>query len=226
MKDENRFRELMTVLGEIHDRQITRLLLDVYWRILESFPDEVCIRAFHELIGRAKFFPKPAEFLELLEARCGDQATAAWLDVFAALKRYGNYQSVRFVDPVIHSVIEAMGGWVSFGLMEERDRPWRQKEFERLYAVLAGREGSHPAYLAGIHEIKNAAGGYPVRQVIDVPWRRGMKRLPGGNAKGFNGVIRLQGEQERQEGEGGGEDYGDDDGRHLHDQRGTAGCVP
>jgi len=234
MKDENRFRELMTVLGEIHDRQITRLLLDFYWRILEPFPDEVCIRAFHELIGRAKFFSKPAEFLELLEGRCGDQATAAWLDVFAALKRYGNYQSVRFADAVIHSVIEAMGGWVNFGLMEERDRSWRQKEFERFYAVIAGREGSHPAYLAGIHEIKNAAGGYPVQQVIDVPGRQGMKQLPRGDAKGFNDVVRLQGEQgwregesgqESEQGEGGGEDYGDDDGRHLHDQRGAAGCV-
>jgi hypothetical protein len=30
MRDENRFRELMTILGEIHDRKLTRLLLDVY----------------------------------------------------------------------------------------------------------------------------------------------------------------------------------------------------
>jgi hypothetical protein len=224
MKDEDRFRELMTVLGEIHDRQITRLLLDVYWRILEPFPDEACIRTFHELIGRVKFFPKPAEFLELLEARQGDQATSAWLDVFAALKRYGNYQSVRFADPVIHSAIEAMGGWVSFGLMEEKDCPWRQKEFERLYAVLAGRCGGHPAYLAGLHEINNAAGGYPVQQVIDVAGPSGMKQLPRGDAKGFNDVVRLQGEQGRLEGEGGDDDLGDH-GHHLHDEQGTAGCV-
>jgi len=168
MKDENRSRELMTVLGEIHDRQITRLLLDVYWRILEPFPDEACIRAFHELVGRAKFFPKPAEFLALLEASRGDRATAAWLDVVAALKRYGNYQSVRFADPVIHTVIEAMGGWASLGMMEEWARPWRQKEFERLYSLLAGRDGRHPAYLSGLHEIQNASGGHPVQQVIDV----------------------------------------------------------
>ncbi len=176
MKDENCFRELMTVLGEIHDRQITRLLLDVYWRILEPFPDEACIRAFHELIGRVKFFPKPAEFMELLEARQGDQATSAWLDVIAALKRYGNYRSVRFADPVIHSAIEAMGGWVRLGLMEERERPWRQKEFERLYAILANRDGNHPAYLAGIHEIENAAG-YGVPEVIDVGVRSGIKGI-------------------------------------------------
>lgn len=224
MKDENRFRELMTVLGEIHDRQITRLLLDVYWRILEPFPDEACIRAFHELIGRVKFFPKPAEFLELLEVRRGDQATSAWLEVIAALKRYGTYRSVRFADPVIHSAIEAMGGWVRLGLMEERERPWRQKEFERLYAILAGRDGGHPAYLAGLHEINNAAGGYPVQQVIDVAGRRGMKQLSRGDAKGFNDVVRLQGEQGRQEGEGGDDDLGDH-GHHLHDELGAAGCV-
>jgi hypothetical protein len=179
MKDENRFRELMTVLGEIHDRKITRLLLDVYWRVLEPFPDEACIRAFHELIRMAKFFPKPAEFLEHLEARREDRAAAAWLNVVVTLKRFGNYQSVRFPDPVIHSVIEAMGGWVRFGLMEEKERPWKQKEFERFYSILAARGGSHPPYLAGICEIENAANGYRVPAVIDVGVCGGINRLVG-----------------------------------------------
>lgn len=179
MKDENRFLELMTVLGEIHDRKITRLLLDVYWRVLEPFLDEACIRAFHELIRTAKFFPKPAELLEHLEARKEDRAAVAWFDVVATLKRFGNYQSVRFADPVIHSAIEAMGGWVRFGLMEERERPWRQKEFERLYQIIAAQPGSHPLYLAGICEIENAGGGYRIPAAIDVGVNNGIKEIVG-----------------------------------------------
>jgi hypothetical protein len=186
MKDENRFLELMTVLGEIHDRKITRLLLDVYWRVLEPFPDNTCIRAFHELIRSAKFFPKPAEFLEHLEARREDRAAAAWLDVVATLKRFGNYQSVRFADPVIHSAIEAMGAWVRFGLMEEKERPWKQKEFERLYQIIAGRNGSHPSYLAGICEIENAAGGYRVPAAIDVGVSNGIKEIVGSDGDDSN----------------------------------------
>jgi hypothetical protein len=186
MKDENRFLELMTVLGEIHDRKITRLLLDVYWRVLEPFPNDACIRAFHELIRSAKFFPKPAEFLEHLEARREDRAAVAWLDVVATLKRFGNYQSVRFADSVIHSAIEAMGGWVRFGLMEEKERTWKQKEFERLYQVIAARHGSHPPYLAGICEIENAAGGYRVPAAIDVGVNNGFKEIVGSDGDAYN----------------------------------------
>jgi hypothetical protein len=43
--------------------------------------------------------------------------------------------------------------------MEEKERPWKQKEFERLYQIIAARQGNHPPYLAGICEIENAAGG-------------------------------------------------------------------
>jgi hypothetical protein len=186
MKDENCFLELMTVLGEIHDRKITRLLLDVYWRVLELFSDEACIRAFPELIRSAKFFPKPAEFLEHLEARREDRAAVAWLDVVATLKCVGNYQSVRFADPVIHSAIEAMGGWVRFGLMEEKNRPWKQKEFERLYQIIAARGGNHPPYLAGICEIENAAGGYRVPAAIDIGVNNGFKEIVGSDGDAFH----------------------------------------
>jgi hypothetical protein len=193
------------------------------------------------LVGRAKFFPKPAEFLELLEASRGVQATAAWLDVVAALKRYGNYQSVRFADPVIHSVIEAMGGWVSLGLMAERERTWRQKEFERLYSVLVGQDGRHPAYLAGLHEIQNACGGHPVQQVIDVAGRSRSDALPQSAGRNFKALVRLQGGQEDREGggdeqgeegdrgddgDGHGDGRGGDDDRRRHrDRRDAPGCV-
>jgi hypothetical protein len=153
---------------------------------LEPFPNDACIRAFHELIRSAKFFPKPAEFLEHLEARREDRAAVAWLDVVATLKRFGNYQSVRFADSVIHSAIEAMGGWVRFGLMEEKERTWKQKEFERLYQVIAARHGSHPPYLAGICEIENAAGGYRVPAAIDVGVNNGFKEIVGSDGDAYN----------------------------------------
>jgi len=71
---------------------------------------------------------------------------------------------VRFDDPVIHAVIEAMGGWVRLaGDMKADEEKWKQKEFERLYQVLSKNPRDNvPSYLPGLCEIQNAANGYDI----------------------------------------------------------------
>lgn len=84
-----------------------------------------------------------------------------------------------------------MGRWVRFGLMEERDRPWKQKEFERLYPILAARGGNYPPYLAGICEIENAAGGYRVPAAIDVGASIGIKEIVGSDGDVSNDCCAM-----------------------------------
>jgi hypothetical protein len=165
MKDEVKFKEYVAALCEIHDKTISSLRMSLYWKTLEPFSDEECERAFKELIFSSKFFPKPAHFIELLRGKKEDQATRAWVKVLNAVKRYGNYVSIRFDDPIVHSVVCAMGGWPQLGLMKIEEEKWRQREFERLYEVLS-QEGEHPEYLPGICEIENSAKGYDVKAEI------------------------------------------------------------
>lgn len=162
MKDATRFKEYMTALCEVHSREpLTFTLNDIYWKTLEPFDDYACESAFKYLLMHTKFFPKPSEFLEILEGNNQDKAMLAWLKVTKAIRRIGTYQSVRFDDPVIHSSIQAMGGWVSFGDVLEKDLPWKQKEFERIYSAIAGRNnGDHPEYLPGRSEMDNVRTGY------------------------------------------------------------------
>lgn len=156
MKDESKFKEYMLVLGEIFDKEITPALTGVYWKTLEHFSDEQCKRAFEQVIQTAKFFPKPAEFIEILEGRAENKAVHAWIEVNEAVRRFGPYQSVKFSDPVIHSVVQTMGGWPKLMDCTMDEWKWRQKEFERLYAVITERDGKHPDHLPGIHELENA----------------------------------------------------------------------
>jgi len=155
MKNEVKFKEYMATLCELYDRQISKLLTDLYWKILEPFTDEQCEEAFKEIIYSCRFFPKPADFLDVLQGKKQHQATAAWLKVLNAVARIGNYQSVKFSDPVIHSVINAMGGWPQLCMMSNDEVKWKQKEFERLYEVLSERGGKHPEYLPGASEMSN-----------------------------------------------------------------------
>lgn len=157
MQDEIKFKEYMSMLCELYDKRMTQLLTNLYWKVLETFTDEQCEGAFKEIIYSSKFFPKPADFIEILRGKKGDQAVEAWITVLNAIKRIGNYESVKFSDPVIHSVLQVMGGWDHLAsTLTTDEEKWKQKEFERLYVVME-RRGNHPVYLPGTCEMQNGA---------------------------------------------------------------------
>lgn len=178
MKDEIKFKEYLSVLSEIHDRQITPMLASVYWKVLEPFTDEQCKAAFEQVIQSARFFPKPVDLLEILHGKSADAATVAWVKVVGAVRRVGNYDSVMFDDPVIHEVIDFMGGWPKTGEWLESELTWKQKEFERLYSVFkVGSRKSIP-YLPGLLEIQNAACGYKsTHQVVKIGFDDGKAQM-------------------------------------------------
>ena len=156
MKNEIMFKEYMTLLCELHDRVLSDMMKGLYWKVLEPFTDEQCEAAFKEIIYSNKFFPKPADFTEILRGKKSDQAIDAWLLVLGAIKKIGNYESVEFSDQVIHSVLQVMGGWDQLAsTLEVDEEKWKQKEFERIYQVME-RRGDHPKYLPGTHEMQTS----------------------------------------------------------------------
>jgi hypothetical protein len=155
MKNEIKFKEYMTMICELYDKTLSDMMKDLYWKMLEPFTDEQCEKTFKEIILTRTFFPKPVDFLEILQGKKENKATLKWLEVLESVKRIGNYQSIKFSDPVIHSVINAMGGWPQLCMMEIKEEKWKQKEFERLYEIIGERGGNHPKYLPGTCENEN-----------------------------------------------------------------------
>ena len=152
MKNETMFKEWMTLFGEMFDKEISDSLKQAYWQIFQPFSDKQCEKAFKKVLATAKFFPKPADFLEHLQQ--GVPHILAWEMAFNALKDVGPYMSVKFSDAAIHLVIELMGGWPSFCGMENQEIKWKQMEFEKIYKGVCQR-GKFPDYLSGIHESEN-----------------------------------------------------------------------
>lgn len=179
MKNEIKFKEYMTMICEMFDKKLSDMMKDLYWKMLEPFTDEQCEKVFQEIILSSKFFPKPADFMEILKGKKQDQATIAWIEVLNAVKRIGNYESVKFDDPVIHSVINVMGGWDQLAsTMTTDEEKWKQKEFERLYEVISSRDGKHPEYLPGTHEQGNFTTGYEVKQeIVEIGFKNKTKLL-------------------------------------------------
>jgi hypothetical protein len=75
----------------------------------------------------------------------------------------GTYQDVVFDDPIIHRVIEDMGGWISFGNKREDEWPFVQNHFENRYRGFVMREEipEYQARLIGIANAQNAQNGFP-----------------------------------------------------------------
>lgn len=158
MKNKKLFAEYMATLSVIYDKEITKPLTDIYWKTLEPFSDEQCEAAFRNIIATCKFFPKPAELLENIRGTTENRSAKAWIKVVRAIKGIGNYASVKFDDPVIHSVLEFMGGWDKIWDWQTSEMVWKQKEFERLYGIMESKL-DHPLYLEGLAEKENIEKG-------------------------------------------------------------------
>ncbi len=158
MKDKEKFKGFMMVVGELFDKNISQELLDVYWQILKPFNNDQCEEAFKKVMTTAKFFPKPAEILEHLIR--GYTSLSAWQAALGALKESGPYTSVCFEDRAIHLTIEMMGGWPVFCSMENDQIKWKQIEFEKIYKGVCGGDSKFPEHLHGISEKENFRTGH------------------------------------------------------------------
>jgi len=166
MQSKQVFSEYMSMLSELFDKEVTPVLSRAYWSILSPFSDAQCKAAFDAAIARCRFFPKPAELLELISGPETDKAMLAWLRVDKAVRTIGNYESIDFADDrAINSTIEAMGGWVALCNTSEAEWKWKRKEFENLYPAMT-RRTDHPEYLPGTVEINNVGRMYDAPKVV------------------------------------------------------------
>ena len=171
MHDEKMFKEYMTGLGELHQRNITDVIKNMYWKILAPYTDEQCKQAFEIVIRECSFFPKPSELLKYIAEKQEDKAITSLNLVVYAVEHVGNYTSVKFPDPAIHSVIEMLGGWPKFCTATEEEWVWLKKDFLKFYPTLAKKQ-THSDYLPGQFEIDNMARGskwYEKPKLITLP---------------------------------------------------------
>ena len=78
-------------------------------------------------------FPSPAEWVKAIDGDAASKSLVAWTEIITAIRQVGHYESVVFADPLIHRVINDMGGWIFLCQQSERELVFLQKEFERRY---------------------------------------------------------------------------------------------
>ena len=66
IQDKARFSEIMTTCGSIYGKTVDTAILKIFWSMMQTYPLAEVDNAFHRFMTRGKFFPRPAEILELM----------------------------------------------------------------------------------------------------------------------------------------------------------------
>jgi hypothetical protein len=151
----------MAMLVEVFDKEVTPQRVEIYFRALAAYPIDRIAAAVEEAVRTLKFFPKPAELIELIEGSPDDQAEHGWLQFWAALTRGGTYRSLYCEDGVVAETIRRLyGSWADAWNIPrpEFDPPSHQihhKNFVATYRDLARQRQPWDPYLIGRTEATN-----------------------------------------------------------------------
>ncbi len=168
--EQAEFFQLLVEVGENYDRAISGAMGKLYWENLKTFEFEDLKHAFHAHCrhpDEGRFFPKIADIMRWLEGSPESRALMAWSFVESCTERVGHYQSVVFDDPLIHAVIEDMGGWIKLCEQPLSEMPFIALNFQKRYrAFLSYPPKRHPSYLVGLMEQENSHQGYKVKPPV------------------------------------------------------------
>lgn len=169
--EQKAFFELLADVMSLYSKEITPFIARIFWESLMRFDFDDVSRAFTvhaQDPDHGQFAPKIADIIRQLEGSTQTQGMRAWSKVERALRSVGQYQSVAFDDPLIHAVIDGMGGWVALCLTAVDQLPFRAREFERSYSAFRLRREmpSYPSHLVGRAESENRMRGYAIAATV------------------------------------------------------------
>jgi len=164
--DKAKFSTLVTEVLAFYRQDVSRFAISVWWQACSGFDFEQVSKAFsaHAVDPeRGQFAPKPADIVKALAGTKTDRARVAWGKAFDAMQRVGAYRSVVFDDPVIHAVIEDLGGWTKVCRSDMDELSHLERRFCEAYRAYSGRaDMAFPAKLIGEFEAVNRHEGRKV----------------------------------------------------------------
>lgn len=163
--ESTRFADLLTAAMAYYGKEASLFMLSIFWDALKRFEFEDVSRAFSlhaQNPDNGQWAPKVADVVKLIEGSTATQGMTAWAKVLKAIGSVGRMRSVAFDDPLIHVVLDEMGGWYALCSTNEAELPFKAREFERRYQGyrLRRETPAYSPYLIGGHESDNRSNGY------------------------------------------------------------------
>ncbi len=167
MKD---FIEILDFMAEGLDVNMSAVKYKFYFAALSDLDLEDIKKAANHIARTATFFPKPVDFRNAIQGNIETATIGAWEKVLKAKSRAGKYQSVKFDDPIIHSVVKLMGGWDSVCSMEDyKEEKWQRVDFEKIYKAIQDQREGHPEHVKGLAELQaDPRRPFDVKKIVEI----------------------------------------------------------
>jgi hypothetical protein len=192
-----KFHDGIAGVMSFYGKGVSGFALDVWWTALKGYDLQAVVDAFNRHLANpdsGQFAPKPADIIRMLQGSTQDSALRAWAKVDQVVRRVGTYNDVVFDDPLIHRVIQDMGGWIGLGSKSEDEWPFVAKEFENRYRGFRARSEipDYPGKLIGIASAHNQQKGFKTDAPVLIGNELKAKQvLNGGTDKPSIGFKRL-----------------------------------
>lgn len=155
--DNENFAKALLVLGEVFGEQISEARLEAYRMVLAGYEFQSVESAIQRAMTSLRFFPKPAELVEMIEGNADDRANQAWSTFFAATTDSG-YSSAKFLDPASAIAVDAVfQGWIQACQMINQSSPEMlahyRNHFLKQYAAARRSGRDVVTYRPGLSEL-------------------------------------------------------------------------
>lgn len=152
---------MLEALSKMNNREMTAEIFKIWLVALDPWPLEEIKAAFNRFVQTESGMPDPAALLRILRGSGEDRALSALMKVENAILHHGAYATVVFDDPLIHAVIQSLGGWIKACRQTEYEFTWWRKEFRERYRHYdrIGPLPDVPVQLSGIFDRTNLPRG-------------------------------------------------------------------
>lgn len=142
-QDKPRFKNVMIGLGEVYDKSIKPVIMDIYWQDFEGYSIEQFEKAVSDHRkdpDQGMFFPKTAHLIRQIEGTSKDKQNAReakaeriWSDFINHLRVRGHRVPFDVQDGAALAAFKTMGGMSQLNLIETKNIEWEGKKFAKLY---------------------------------------------------------------------------------------------
>lgn len=189
LEEKRRFAGLMTGLADYYDKEVSKSTMALYWEGLKQYDYAAIEKAAwahtQSPDENGRWMPKISDLTKVLQGSTKDQASIAWSKVDRAVRTIGQNFDVAFDDPLIHRVIQDMGGWIGLSGKSDDDWPFVAKEFENRYRGYKMRDElpEYPNKMIGTGSAAAASMGMELKQgtVLIGDEKKAVEVIKGGN---------------------------------------------
>lgn len=140
MLNEKLVLSKLMALAECLDKPLSEASQEIYLNALSGYDDDAVLSAINTAGSTCKFFPKPAELIELITGGKNVKALAAWDTVMIQARKTGR-RTTASLGPIIDSAVRIIGGWEKIADYPTAQLQFLQRDFAEAYEA-----ASHSAF--------------------------------------------------------------------------------